>query len=102
MRSGAEPCRELADRTAPMADRVLLALAELGHRPVAVAVRGDERGVVAEPPLAAGLRGQRSPALAEENLLHLARRVDIGERAHVPKPIARRHLLDQLPAVVLI
>ena len=81
-----QPDDQRARGAAAVADRVLLARRQLGHRAlVAGVVVRDEGGVVAEAAAAARLVRERALAAAVHDLLAPAR-LDVGERAHVRHP----------------
>src|SRR4051794_13191889 len=83
---------------ATVRDRVLLGIAELGHR-AAGSLVGDEDRVVAEAPATARRGRQRARAAAlEERLGPLGG--DVGDDAHVARAAARRGLAVELGQVL--
>src|ERR1039458_1980713 len=90
-----EPREQRPRRAAPVTDRVLLLGRELRHRQARRAVIGQERRVVAEPPLTPRLRRQPSATATLEDTLDPARRIDIRDRAHVLQRAARRRLAQE-------
>src|SRR5262245_6673571 len=96
--------RQRSRRPAPVADRVLLGGAELGHGAI-VARRGvvrDEGGVVAEASAPARPLCERSLAATLEQAL--SRAVDQGDRADVGEPavLGAFQLPQQLRQVLLV
>src|SRR5829696_1036955 len=94
-RTGSRPPR----REPAVGDRVLLVVAELGHR-AALAV-GHEHRVVAKAARAGALGGHRAGAAAVEQRLLAAGR-DVGDHAHVLEPAAGRRLAAQLREVLAV
>src|ERR1700728_1161208 len=84
-----------------MAERVLPAVAQLGHGTALRVLARDEDRVVAEATAAGSRSGHDTVAAALEDAL-LAAGLDIGERADVVQCAARRDLGDQQREVLLV
>ena len=97
-----QPGEQRAHGASAVADRVLLGVAQLGHRAVGRAVVGQEGGVVAEAALAARLLRERARAALLEDVLLTAGGVDLGERADVRDRAAGRRLAQQLREVLAV
>src|SRR5260370_38097680 len=96
-----EPREERAHGVAAVADRVLLLVAELGHRQPLRPVVGKEHGVIAETPITSR-RGRESPrAAAFEDTLGALDGVDVCDHAHVLERTADGRLRCELLEVLL-
>src|SRR5450755_272153 len=81
-----QPREDCSGGPPAMADRILLLVAQLGHRHALRTILGQERGVIAEPPLAARLTRHAPGTAALEELLDARERVDVGDHADVLEP----------------
>src|SRR5947209_2590531 len=98
-----QPPRQRPHRSAAVTDLVLGLIAELGHRQTGAAgLVGNERRVIAKAAGPVWLAREPPAALAEEHALDAGPRIDVGERAHVAQPAARRRLAQQLVEVLPI
>src|SRR5215207_9577415 len=97
-----QPGEQRTHGTASMADRVLLGVAQLGHRAIGGAVVGQERRVVAEAALAARRRRQRARAAFLEDALLATRRIDVRKRTYICDRTAGWRFPQQLREVLLV
>src|SRR5438874_2172356 len=102
MRSSREPCEQGPERAAAMADRVLLGIAQFGHRPATVVLVGQEYRVISETTASPRRPRHAATAFAVDHALQSGGGVDVCQRAYISKTTARRHLVDQLRQILLV